>query len=386
MTENKGARAVVVGGGIVGLTVGVALHQRGWNVIVCESADELRGGGAAIGNWSPAIATFDLLGVGREIRENSGVNTQAFVRDPSGRLLKEEELTRALRDGYSPYMMTDRILLTSLLADRLGRERLQFSRAFTSYEHRPEGVVVNFADGTSQEVDLLVGADGTFSTVRSQAFPEAVPVRRQVAFRAVVKVEDLPDGHPGSSTMVVGRDGVRGGWMESGPGTVMWVIVRQDTEEPDPEGDKQECLSLVPHLYDPGWHFPLRELVEGTDPSAILRNYVHVYEAGSRWVDRRVVLAGDAAHTMTPTLGVGGAVGVEDAWVLAELLAGHDIDTALTHYAHERTERLAWLSEVDRKISAWKRPEDYSELLVGFITEMEESSPPVKAARVAHLG
>jgi 2-polyprenyl-6-methoxyphenol hydroxylase-like FAD-dependent oxidoreductase len=61
-------RAVVIGAGIVGLTSGIALRRAGIDVVVCEHAPEIRAAGAGLGLWSNALAVFDELGIGEQVR------------------------------------------------------------------------------------------------------------------------------------------------------------------------------------------------------------------------------------------------------------------------------------------------------------------------------
>src|SRR6185312_12704559 len=159
-------RAVVVGGGIVGLTTGIALHRAGIEVVVYERASEIRAAGAGLGLWANALAVLDRLGVGERVRA-IGRPSEMYFHDPAGRLLETPE--------FGPedhqFLLVHRAMLTDLLADALGRESIRLATGFDSYEEHPDHVTVRLSDGSRENADVLIGADGAFSAVRAQLVP-----------------------------------------------------------------------------------------------------------------------------------------------------------------------------------------------------------------------
>ena len=97
-----------------------------------------------------------------------------------------------------------------------------------------------------------------------------------------------------------------------------------------------------------GWHPPVVETIEATDEEAILLHEIADRPPLRRWHSHRVAVLGDAAHLMTPNLGQGAAMALEDAAVLADCIARFDATTeALANYQRLRKARadsISWRS------------------------------------------
>ena len=170
-----------------------------------------------------------------------------------------------------------------------------------------------FDDGRETRGDLLVGADGLRSVVRSALFgPERPRYGGYTAWRAVTRF-DHARVTPGETW---GRGRRFGQWGMTGA-RIYWYATESvpEGEGDPPEGRKQGLLKLFR-----GWHEPVEDLIEATDESAILRNDVYDRPALRRWSVGRVTLLGDAAHPMTPDMGQGACQAIEDAVVLADCL------------------------------------------------------------------
>lgn len=147
-----------------------------------------------------------------------------------------------------------------------------------------------FANGMQAQGDFLVGADGIHSTIRSQLFGIA-PMSRARAYWFAQKYAP-------------------------------------ECEHEKAAGRKRELLDL---FHD--WHDPVPAVIEATRESDILRNDVYELPHLKRWSDGRVTLLGDAAHAMTPNLGQGGCLAIEDALVLASCVSREpDVAAALKQY------------------------------------------------------
>lgn len=214
------------------------------------------------------------------------------------------------------------VLLTGL------EDRVSFGRELTRYEEHGDTVTAYFADGSSADADVLVGADGVNSAVRRQRLPHAQVVDtgvRCVYGRTPLAAVDVPEQMRDGFTAVVGwRVG-----MAAGP-----VRLRNRPEELDPRLTPTAdylmwaVTAKDPHLVDHEsargkirrWHPALRALVdaatvEDTFPVAI-RTSVRV----PAWEPSRVTLLGDAIHAMSPARGSGANTALQDAALLASSL------------------------------------------------------------------
>ncbi|MFI5608850.1 FAD-dependent oxidoreductase [Amycolatopsis sp. NPDC051903] len=338
-------RAVVAGGGVVGLTTGLAVGRAGFETLVCEQDPEIRGVGAALGLWANALAVFDRLGAGETIRA-AGVPSGIRYQDPAGQVVDEYYGDLADVD----YVVLTRQRLNELLAEALGPDHLRTGAQVTGYRDHDEGVVVELADGTAIDAVLLVGADGVYSRVREQLSPGETAREHpgHLAWRGIVAESAIPEITV--ERYVIGRERTRGGVVRSGGGTVFWVIAQLKAPPVNGSG-KGEALARVPHLYNGGWPFAPREAIEATPEDRVVRNRVLYVPRQHRWVSRHVALAGDSAHAGSPHITSGASLGIEDAAVLADLLTAHpDVPGALQAYEADRVPRYAevhrWADQV----------------------------------------
>ncbi|GAA5163652.1 MULTISPECIES: FAD-dependent monooxygenase [Amycolatopsis] len=297
--------AVVVGGGIGGLTAAIALRRIGWSVTVLEQAAELREVGAGLSLAENAMRALDVLGIGDRVRRHAASSqVTGNQRLPSGRYL------RRFREGRDvPLAAFHRAELHRVLLDELPADRIRTGRRVTAVP----------------EADLVVAADGVHSTFRDLLWPDAPrPRKRYTAWRGVVAGIDVE----GSFTFGRGR----------------YFMIH-----PLPGG--RACWALGSSSGGPetvrGWHSPIPELLAATD--AVLRNDILDLGPLPAYTHGNVVLLGDAAHAVTPDLGQGACQAIEDAVTLAAALRSAPVPDALARYDRERLPRTRKIARTARR-------------------------------------
>ncbi|MGA5131066.1 FAD-dependent monooxygenase [Streptomyces olivoreticuli] len=359
-------RAVVIGGGIGGLTAAAALHHGGWTVTVLERAAALEPVGAGIALAANALRAFDTFGAGDAVRALSGRQAEGGLRLPSGRWLSRTSNEAAAERFGGPVFVAHRAELVGLLASRLPEGAVRTGAPATLVDAGGPGRPARVAapDG-DLEADLVVGADGIRSAVRGTLFPHhpAPHYCGLTAWRMVVP----PPARPFPAHETWGR-GLLWGTVPLGDGRVYaYAQAKAAAGGRAPDGE----LALLRRLFG-DWHHPVPDILAAADPKAVLRNDIHTAAAPLPAYHRgRVALLGDAAHPMTPHLGQGGCQAVEDAVVLAHLLAGADGDPARALPAYTR-QRLPRTMDVVRRSAR-----------VGRLTGL--SSAPACALRTAAL-
>jgi 2-polyprenyl-6-methoxyphenol hydroxylase-like FAD-dependent oxidoreductase len=370
-------RAVVIGAGIVGLTTGLALRRAGIEVVICEHAPEIRAAGAGLGLWANALAVFDGLGIGEQVRA-IGKPSEMYFHDPSGRLLDTPEF--GAEDHR--YLLVHRAKLNDLLADAVGHENIRLGTGFREYEEHAGHVTVRVSDGGSEEADVLVGADGTYSAVRAQLVP-GTPAQEHPghhAWRAVIPAAGITV--PGNR-LILGTDGCRGGYVRTHDGSVYW-LVNQFTSPPLTGTRKLQALRRARHLEEDGPDRILTELIAATPEELILHNQIMLVPPLPHWVSARVVLAGDAAHAMSPHITAGATLGIEDAALLGRLLGPtSDVPAALATYQAGQIPRYARVADLSANVEHSPTPQEFARHYAAFshwmITQQHSEQDQVRA-------
>jgi 2-polyprenyl-6-methoxyphenol hydroxylase-like FAD-dependent oxidoreductase len=250
-------------------------------------------------------------------------------------------------------------VLNALLASAVGEDDLRTGKELVDYVEDGDGVTVYYADGDHERADLLVGADGLNSRVRAILAPgtESRHQGGHHVWRAVLPF----DGEIGDGCPVLGHDRTRGALIRLADGSCCWVIAQFDTTTSTTMNSKEEALARVANLHDGTWPYSLREAVLATPEDSVLHSRVAEVPAISRWATGRVVLAGDAAHAMSPHIGSGASLGIEDARVLGDYLARAEITPALAAYQDDRLDRYRQVRRHADNLAASPTPLSYVE-------------------------
>ncbi|WP_459545113.1 FAD-dependent oxidoreductase [Nocardia sp. X0981] len=341
--EPNGAerRAVVVGAGIAGLTAAVALRQRGWRVVVLERAAAVTPAGSGLSLWPNGLRGLEVIGVAGAVREQALPALEGGMRTPAGKWLARTDSTE-LRRRFGDLVVIHRALLSEILREALGAEALRLGTTVRRLEATPHGARVWHGHG-SHEADLVLGADGIDSTVRTALWPTARgPVYAgYTAWRTIVSPDTAV--HSGGETL--GR-GQRFGIAPLRDGRVyVFATANLPAGQRGPAGELDEVRRRFGH-----WHEPIPALLAAADPAALLRHDIHELPPLRSYTRGRVALLGDAAHAMTPNLGQGANLAIEDAVTLAALLDRFPVPAALTEYDRLRRARVRPLLTLSRRM------------------------------------
>ena len=327
-------RAIVVGGGIGGLSAAVALRQAGIDVAVFERVGKIAPVGAALSLPPNALAGLERLGVVDEVRRRGGTGEKRQILTWRGNLLSEEPW------GGAAVRRAD---LHEILLEALGADATLDAR-LVGLEQDASGVTARFADGREERGDVLVGADGLHSEVRAQLFGREPPTYTgTTSWRAIGQFEHSILKNI-TETWGPGR---RVGIQALGGGHVFWFAAARAREGDHVPPDRQK--ERLRELFR-GWHEAVELAVEGTREDGIVQTDIHYRPPLARWSVGRVTLLGDAAHPMTPDLAQGAAQAIEDALALAASLraSGNPAD-ALRAYEARRMARAYTVAKLARR-------------------------------------
>jgi 2-polyprenyl-6-methoxyphenol hydroxylase-like FAD-dependent oxidoreductase len=321
---------VIAGGGIGGLTLGCALSRAGKPFRIFERAAELRAVGAGIALSPNAFQALAQIGIEDQVRACGWDLKLAELCDSKGRLLIRVHMPK-LAAGVTQAMT--RANLQQALFTALGTT-VETGRAVVSYQSLPNRVRVRLADGEEVDAELLVGADGLRSAVRRvMRGDEPLRYSGQTSWRGLVTGVEITERH---GVVESWGPGQRFGIVPVGVTDVYWFAV---ANAPPGGRDEADSRPELRRRFD-GWHAPIDKLLAMTPSDQIPRTDIFDRPPIDCWVDGRAALLGDAAHPMTPNLGMGACQAIEDAVVLADALGREStLDAALARYQARRISR-----------------------------------------------
>jgi 2-polyprenyl-6-methoxyphenol hydroxylase-like FAD-dependent oxidoreductase len=362
-----GRSAIVVGAGIGGLAVTRGLAESGWQVRVYEQAAAFGAVGAGLAIEPNAVRALDWLGLGQQLRARGMRQGPAGLRTARGRWLVRTRLEELEERFGTPAFELHRAHVHEILAEGLAEHpavTLHTRHRALTVTASGKHAAVTFqgpAGPVTAEADLVVAADGIHSATRSALYPHhpAPAYAGYITWRAIVPAEEAADIMLDAAVVESWGRGRRVGIVPLPDGRVYLFFT-----ESAPEGAQQDTTVTDLANRVASWHPPIPQLLSATPPRALLRNDIYTMAAPLPSYRRgRVVLAGDAAHAMTPDLGQGAALALEDAVTLA-IYAGHatsdpDLDAGLDRYDRERrprTQRLVRISAFIGRIGQARTP------------------------------
>jgi 2-polyprenyl-6-methoxyphenol hydroxylase-like FAD-dependent oxidoreductase len=346
-TNQEGAgsvpRVAIIGGGIGGLTAANALSQAGIEVAVYEAAAELKEIGAGVALHANAMRVLRAIGVEDGVRKVAGRSEWAVTRNgKTGRVISKTSRTQQAAAFGVQSATVHRADLLDVLADALPPGLVTLGKRCTVVEPDGATAVARFADGSEIEADVIIGADGIHSAVRTSLFgPDDPRFTGKICYRSVIPTAAVSGSSPSAGN---------GQWL--GPhGTIVLYPLRGE-----------ELINVVCHYDDDGYRH--ESWITECSREEVLERYagwheslLRLFAAGNtwykwalydrdpipRWTRGRVTLLGDAAHPMLPYLGQGACQALEDGAVLATALTAEAADplTGLARYEGTRRPRAS---------------------------------------------
>ncbi|MDR2332498.1 MAG: FAD-dependent monooxygenase [Burkholderiaceae bacterium] len=376
----------ILGGGIAGLSVALALHKQGYKPRVYERRAEPATMGAGVTLWPNASFVLEELGLLQDIEAIGGRPLTMRRQDTEGNPLGGLDIALLDRTmGYPTYTVLRRHLQQVLL-DHVARAGIpvEFGHRAVAIELDAHGrAVAHFENGASIRPDLLIGADGRMDSVaRKFVAGDNTPVYQ--GFVNWIGVAQGP--HALVDDMAI-QDfwgaGERFGCVPIRPDLVYWAAAQaRPLSEATPTVDMRK---EVEKLFA-GWPEPVARIIRATPASSIRLIAVHDLEPLHTWSRANVLLVGDAAHAPLPTSGQGACQALEDAWHLARCMNGASggLEEIFQAFAKIRAPKTARLAEQGRVFARGLFATDPETCRIR--NERAKASDPVRDVQVLAAG
>lgn len=338
--------AIIVGGGIGGLSLAIGLRRLGIDFTLYEQTPAFGVVGAGLAIWPNAIRALRELGLADAVIAAGSPIQEGALLTWQGAPLSRTRTGDSQALFGEPTIAIHRARLHEILLAALPADCVRSNETCSGFAQDETGVTVRLTSKGTARAELLIGADGIHSVIRQQMFPEArLLYSGYTAWRGVVTTDD---------EVALGRTseswgcGSRFGIVPISRHEIYWFATGNT-----PEGMKlreiETRASLLERFRD--WHAPIESLIGATPADAILHNDIYDIEPLAHWSQGRVTLLGDAAHPTTPNLGQGACQAIESAATLTRCLAQEsDLSAALHRYETERRQRTAWITLASRQV------------------------------------
>lgn len=341
-------KAVIIGAGMAGLSAGIALRQSGYEVEIYEKTSKLRPAGAGISLWSNGIKILNRLGLGEEVAAIGGQMNRMEYRSHKDEVLNHVNLMSLVEQvGQRPYPVS-RTDLQQMMLDAFGEADVRMGMRCVEVKQDADSATAIFEDGSTATGDVVIGADGIHSVVRTYLMGKKIEPRYAGYVNWNGIVDASPDLAESDVWVIYVGEGKRASMMPIGGDRFYFFFGC-----PKPLGTKVEPKDIRAELYETfaGWAQPVQNLITKLDPEQVNRLEISDIDPLPNLVKGRIALVGDSGHATTPTLGQGGCQAMEDAEVLCRYLitTNLSVEDALKRYEAERKERVAQLVLKARK-------------------------------------
>lgn len=370
MSNSKARKVLIVGGGIGGLTTAIALRKVGIDVDLVELKPEWSVYGVGIIQQSNVVREMAKLGIADQCLSHGYSFDKVRICDAAGNELTVIPGKRLAGEAYPANMALPRIDLHNILlnkATELGA-KIELGTTVDVFDQSSDSVSVRLTNGRTAEYDLLIGADGIYSKIRSMLLGD----RFKPEFTGQGGWRCNMPRFPEIDCLTVYR-GERGGQAGFCPLKDNLMYMLQTTAEPgNPWFDPNELHTIFKQRLAE-FEGPIARARDEfvTEPSQVIyKPFETIFM--DQWHSGRVLLIGDAVHATTPHLGQGAGMAIEDAVVIAEELQANSVEKAFDNFIKRRFERCQFIVQTSVQIGRWEMDRGLKADFDGAVRRMVE--------------
>ena len=370
-------RFAIVGGGIGGLSLAIAMQRKGFKVSIFENAPQIKSLGAGLALAANAVKGFSEMGIADAVLDAGSVLKKVRIKDATGRILAETDSEKLSAKYKTVNNFTiHRADLHEVLLQQLSQGTLILGRGCTDFIQTSNGVELTFNDGTSSFADYVIACDGVHSIFRRKLLPESSPrYAGYTCWRAVI--EDVPSSVNMEETSETWGMGSRFGIATMNKGRVYWFACL-NAKENDPTMRDYRIKDLLNHFAS--FHAPIPDILRHTRDEHLIWNDIIDVKPLKQFAFDRVLLMGDAAHATTPNMGQGACLAIEDAVILASVLdSSYTVEEAFNVFTQKRIHRTTTIVNNSwqlGRIAQWENP-----VMIKLRNLLLRMTPPSMAER-----
>ncbi len=335
----------IVGGGVAGLAMAIALQQIDKDFVLFEQTKELKGIGAGFGLAANAMRALDLLGLRTEVEQIGYYLDSYHILDDKGQLLASPD-THAISKKYKQQNFAiHRADLHLFLLSKIKAQKLQLGKKATRLEQHIDTVTLFFEDGTQHTARFLIIADGVRSPLRQQLIPSSKPrYSGYTCWRATI---DNTEMTLDKGTETWGKLG-RFGMTPLSNNRIYWYACINATPG-NPIYRDYKVSDLLKHFQS--YHAPIPAILAHTKDRELIWSDIVDIEPLKHLAYDNILLIGDAGHATTPNMGQGACQALEDVAVLLdELGLKQDVKKAFSSFEKRRLPRTKYITDTSRRI------------------------------------